>query len=86
MAAGVPVACSNTTSLPEVAAGAAIMFDPRVPTQIAEAIRALVQDDATCAELIKAGIKRAAEFADTGRMAGEYLDLFNFALAGDKRL
>lgn len=27
MAAGVPVACSNTTSLPEVAAGAAIMFD-----------------------------------------------------------
>jgi glycosyltransferase involved in cell wall biosynthesis len=86
MAAGVPVACSNTTSLPEVAAGAAIMFDPRVPAQIAEAIRALVQDDATCADLIKAGIKRAAEFADTKRMAGEYLDLFNFALAGDKRL
>jgi hypothetical protein len=55
-----------------------------MPPEIA--IRALVQDDATCAELIKAGIKRAAEFADTGRMAGEYLDLFNFALAGDKRL
>jgi len=85
MAAGVPVACSNTTALPEVAAGAAIMFDPRVPTQIAEAIRALVQDDATCAELIKAGIKRAAEFADTERMAGEYLDLFNCALGEDKR-
>ncbi len=85
MAAGVPVACSNTTSLPEVAAGAAIMFDPRVPVQIADAIRALVQD-AACAELVKAGIKRAAEFADTKRMAGEYLDLFNFALAGDKRL
>jgi glycosyltransferase involved in cell wall biosynthesis len=86
MAAGVPVACSNTTSLPEVAADAAIIFDPRVPAQIADAIRTLVQDDATCAERIKAGLMRAAEFADTRRMAGEYLDLFNLTLAGDKRL
>lgn len=85
MAAGVPVACSNTTSLIEVAAEAAIIFDPRVPTQIAEAIRTLVQGDATCAQRIKAGLMRAAEFADTERMAKEYLDLFNFALIGDPR-
>src|SRR5262249_26509 len=36
MAASVPVACSNTTSLPEVAADATILFDPRVPADIAE--------------------------------------------------
>ncbi len=83
MAAGVPVACSNTTSLIEVAADAAILFDPRVPAQIAEAIRTLVQDDATCAMRIKAGLMRAAEFADTERMAREYTDLFHFARAGD---
>ena len=38
MAMGVPVACSNITSLPEVAADAAILFNPKVPTQIADAI------------------------------------------------
>ena len=43
MAAGVPVACSNATSLPEVAADAAILFDPRFPTQIAQAIISLVR-------------------------------------------
>ncbi|MFZ3042146.1 MAG: glycosyltransferase family 1 protein, partial [Thiobacillus sp.] len=60
MAAGVPVACGNTTSLPEVAAGAAIMCDPRVPTQIAEAILTLVEDDTTRIQLIKAGLKPTA--------------------------
>jgi glycosyltransferase involved in cell wall biosynthesis len=29
MQRGVPVACSNATSLPEVAGGAAELFDPR---------------------------------------------------------
>src|SRR5207249_9685822 len=29
MARGVPVACSNASSLPEVAGGAALLFDPR---------------------------------------------------------
>lgn len=81
MAAGVPVACSNTTSLPEVAGDAAIMFDPRIPTQIADAIFALVQDDAARAERIKAGLARAAQFADTNRMVREYMDLFHLALA-----
>ena len=40
MATGVPVACSNVTSLPEVAGDAAILFDPRIPEQIAQASRA----------------------------------------------
>lgn len=81
MAAGVPVACSNTTALMEVAGDAAIMFDPRIPAQIADAIFALVQDAAARAERIKAGLARAAEFADTDRMAREYMDLFHLALA-----
>ena len=76
MAAGVPVACSNATSLPEVAADAAITFDPRVPTQIAKAIVRLVKDEPTRQSLIVAGTKRAAEFADSERMAREYWELF----------
>ena len=81
MAAGVPVACSNSTSLPEVAACAAIAFDPRVPTEIAAAIRQLVEDDAECARLVEAGWIRAEEFADSQRMAREYWELFQDARA-----
>ena len=76
MAAGVPVACSNTTSLPEVALDAAILFDPRVPTQIAEVLLTLENNDVLCAKLIQAGLKRAEEFSDSRRMAKEYWALF----------
>jgi glycosyltransferase involved in cell wall biosynthesis len=84
MAAGVPVACSNTTSLPEVAAEAAILFDPRVPSQIAQAMISLVENDALRAHLIQAGLQRADEFSDTERMAREYWDLFKYALSNEK--
>ncbi|CAG4901900.1 glycosyltransferase family 4 protein [Paraburkholderia saeva] len=85
MAASVPVACSNTTSLPEVAAEAAILFDPRVPDQIAEAMITLVGDEALRARLIHAGELRANEFSDSRRMANEYWDLFLHALADSRQ-
>ena len=80
MAAGVPVACSNTTSLVEVAADAAILFDPRVPAQLAEAMSKLVEDEALRARLVDAGRQRAEEFSDSRRMAREYWDVFLYAL------
>ena len=84
MAAGVPVACSNTTSLPEVAADAAILFDPRVPTQIAQSMISLVENEALRVRLTQAGLSRAAEFSDSERMAREYWELFQYALANEK--
>jgi glycosyltransferase involved in cell wall biosynthesis len=84
MAAGVPVACSNTTSLPEVAADAAILFDPRVPTQIAQAMISLVENEALRTRLIHAGQQRAVEFSDAERMAREYWELFQYALTNEK--
>ena len=84
MAAGVPVACSNTSSLPEVAAGAALLFDPRIPTQIAQAITSLVEDEVLRARLIQAGHQRAMDFLDPERMAREYWELFQFALTNEK--
>lgn len=84
MAAGVPVACSNTTSLPEVAADAALMFDPRVPSQIAQSIISLVENGALREQLVQAGLQRAAEFADSTRMAHEYWELFLFAQANQR--
>jgi len=80
MAAGIPVACSNVTSLPEVVADAAILFNPRIPTQIAEAIISLQHDKDLCEQLIKAGIERAKLFEDSSRMAKEYWYLFQYAL------
>jgi hypothetical protein len=84
MAAGVPVACSNTTSLPEVAADAAILFDPRIPTQVAQAMISLVVDETQRARLVQAGRQRAAEFSDAERMAKEYWELFQHALTNTK--
>ncbi len=81
MAAGVPVACSNTTALPEVAGDAALLFDPRVPAQISHAIVRLALDEQVRLHLIGAGLTRARAFADTDRMAEEYWQLFRSVIA-----
>jgi glycosyltransferase involved in cell wall biosynthesis len=62
MARGVPVACSNASSLPEVAGDAALMFDPHSPAQIAAALGRLLSDSALRDELRKRGLARASEF------------------------
>ena len=46
MARGVPVACSNASSLPEVAGDAALLFDPHDERAIAEALGRLLEDPA----------------------------------------
>jgi glycosyltransferase involved in cell wall biosynthesis len=62
MARGVPVACSNASSLPEVAGDAALTFDPRDEAAIAGALRRLL-DDATLREQLRArGLARVSEF------------------------
>jgi glycosyltransferase involved in cell wall biosynthesis len=62
MARGVPVACSNASSLPEVAGEAALLFDPRDERGIAAALRRLLQDDALRERLRALGQARASEF------------------------
>jgi glycosyltransferase involved in cell wall biosynthesis len=69
MARGVPVACSDRSSLPEVAGDAALLFDPGSPRAIADAIGALLGDPALAARLRAAGEAQAARFTweDTAR-------------------
>jgi glycosyltransferase involved in cell wall biosynthesis len=62
MARGVPVACSNASSLPEVAGDAALMFDPHSPAQIAVALERLLSDATLRDELRERGLARAGEF------------------------
>ena len=79
MSAQVPVACSNTTSLPEIAGDGAILFDPRKPLAIAKAMDTLLNDDAKRQELIAVGNQRVQTFGDSSKMAREYWDLFQEA-------
>jgi glycosyltransferase involved in cell wall biosynthesis len=62
MARGVPVACSNASSLPEVAGEAALLFDPHDQAAIASAISRLLSDETLRARLQARGIARARQF------------------------
>jgi len=63
MARGVPVACSDRSSLPEVAGDAALLFDPEDVGAIARAVDTLLHDDATAARLRAAGPEQARRFS-----------------------
>jgi glycosyltransferase involved in cell wall biosynthesis len=63
LARGVPVACSNTTSLPEVAGDAALYFDPLDVAQIADAVKRILRDEPLRERLWQAGPKQAARFS-----------------------
>jgi glycosyltransferase involved in cell wall biosynthesis len=62
MARGVPIACSDATSLPEVAGDAAELFDPLDVDAIASALRRLLDDRERAASLVARGHARAASF------------------------
>jgi glycosyltransferase involved in cell wall biosynthesis len=62
MARGVPVACSNASSLPEVAGEAALLFDPRDEAAIAGALQRLLSDRALADRLRVLGVQRSREF------------------------
>jgi glycosyltransferase involved in cell wall biosynthesis len=63
MACGTPVACSGTSSLPEVGGEAALYFDPASQGAITDAVRRLLGDADLRAELVGRGFERAARFS-----------------------
>jgi glycosyltransferase involved in cell wall biosynthesis len=80
MSAGVPVLCSNVTSLPEVGRDAVLYFDPRQPGQIVDAVTRLVREPGLRESQITKGLQRAQQFGGAGRMALGYIDVFSKAL------
>jgi glycosyltransferase involved in cell wall biosynthesis len=62
MLRGAPVACSNATSLPEVAGDAALLFDPLDVDAIAVSIRRILEDGELAERLRAAGLDRAKRF------------------------
>lgn len=76
MMLGTPVITSNTSSLPEVAGGAALLVDPYDTRAIMRAILALDKDDKAVADLARAGIEQARKFSPESyaeRLAGFHL-------------
>jgi glycosyltransferase involved in cell wall biosynthesis len=63
MARGVPVACSDRSSLPEVAGDAALLFDPEDVGAIRDALERLLADAALRASLAARGRRQAERFS-----------------------
>ncbi|CAK6701999.1 glycosyltransferase family 1 protein [Synechococcus sp. CBW1107] len=81
MARGLPVACSDTTALGEVAGEAALRFHPGHPQQIADALRQLAENPALRDRLIERGLSQADAYAQPAVMAQQYWELFQEAHA-----
>jgi alpha-1,3-rhamnosyl/mannosyltransferase len=62
MAAGAPVVTSSNSSLPEIAADAAILIDPKSPSEIAAALTRLFESESLRADLALRGRNRAQAF------------------------
>jgi glycosyltransferase involved in cell wall biosynthesis len=81
MARGVPGACSDRASLPEIAGDAALLFDPADPAAIRTAVERLLGDAPLRERLRATGRARAASFS-WERTARETAASYERALAG----
>jgi glycosyltransferase involved in cell wall biosynthesis len=62
MACGRAVACSNTSSMPEVANAAAILFNPDDRGEIVRAMRDVLLDPELRGRMERLGLQRASQF------------------------
>lgn len=79
MQSGVPVICSNVTSMPEVAGDAALLVDPYNTENIAAGMKQLASDPAFCSELVRKGHIQKQRFS-WERTANLLMDSMNKAL------
>ena len=63
MSVGIPVICSNVTSLPEVGGDAVLYADPFQPLAIAAAMQRVADDENLRNELIRKGYDQLAQFS-----------------------
>ncbi|MGB5929631.1 MAG: glycosyltransferase family 1 protein [Cyclobacteriaceae bacterium] len=75
MACGTPVITSDTSSMPEVSGGAALLSDPFEPASITEQMVKLHDDEKLRSDLRSKGLARASEF-NWSNTAAEVLSVF----------
>ncbi len=79
MAAGVPVITSNTSCLPEVAGGGALLVDPRSPSEIQAAMEKLLTSPELRRQLSTEGLDRARREFRWNVCARKSLEFFHRA-------
>ncbi|MBM5801058.1 MAG: glycosyltransferase family 4 protein [Cyanobacteria bacterium K_DeepCast_35m_m2_023] len=83
MAQGMPVACSNTTALREVAGDAALTFNPGNPQEIADALLRLYREPELRSQLADRGRAHAERYLDHDSMVDAYWQLLCTAASAD---
>lgn len=73
---GVPVISSNTSSIPEIAGGAAILVNPKDSRMVAGAILKILNDNKLAQKLKNLGLERVKNFS-WEESANEYLNLYH---------
>ncbi len=83
MRAGLPVITSNTSALPEVAGGAALLVDPEDTEDMTRKMELLLSDEVLKKELIKKGQARSTSFG-WEKSAHAYLALYREAASAGR--
>lgn len=79
MACGVPVAASNSSSIPEICGDAAEFFDPKNTSEMAEKMAQVWMDESLRQKLVAAGSRRVLNFS-WQKMAKETLEIYRAAV------
>ncbi|HTW91950.1 MAG TPA: glycosyltransferase family 1 protein, partial [bacterium] len=80
MACGTPVVASNSSSLPEVAGGAALLFPANDVAALERALRRILQNAELRAEFRRRGLARSADFS-WSKSAVQHLEVYRHVLA-----
>jgi glycosyltransferase involved in cell wall biosynthesis len=84
MSCGVPVVCSNATSLPEVMGDAGLMFEPTDERALAEQMRAVLTDPGLAESMRQGSLRQAAQFS-WSKTAAQFYGVLASAAAGGAR-
>jgi len=80
MACGTPVICADAASLPEVAGGCALLFDPSSPEDCDVQMSKMIESPELRGELREKGLERAGQF-DAAKAVAGHAQLFTELLA-----
>ncbi|MBI4214470.1 glycosyltransferase family 4 protein [archaeon] len=84
MRVGMPVATSSVGGLPEVVGDAGLLFKPKNPEEIANAIDRLASDRQLCHKLGHAGLERAKHEFDWNKIAPKVEAAYERLLSGER--
>jgi glycosyltransferase involved in cell wall biosynthesis len=82
IASGTPVLCSRVGALPDVLGDAAVWCRADDAADMADRLRALLDDDALAASLVTAGLERANAWPSWAEVSGSYADAYRRAADG----